>query len=127
MIARASTAQDEMTGDGTTTNVLFIGELLKLSEQYLAEGLHPRMIVEGFDLGRTEVLKFLEEFKKPLDDKVDKELLQQVARTSLRTKIPENIAEKLVDICVESVTLIDRRDQGRRAGDWCSKQDGEDI
>ena len=63
MIARAATAQDEMTGDGTTTNVIFTGELLKLSEQYLSEGLHPRLIVEGFDLARSEVLKFLEDFK----------------------------------------------------------------
>jgi T-complex protein 1 subunit zeta len=31
MIARASTAQDDIVGDGTTSNVLFIGELMKLS------------------------------------------------------------------------------------------------
>merc|ERR1719359_541515 len=29
MIARAATAQDDIVGDGTTTNVLFIGELLR--------------------------------------------------------------------------------------------------
>ena len=43
--------------------MLFIGELMKHAEQYLSEGLHPRMIVEGFDLARAEVLKFLDEFK----------------------------------------------------------------
>jgi len=32
MIARAATAQDDIVGDGTTTNVLFIGELLRKSE-----------------------------------------------------------------------------------------------
>jgi len=31
MIARASTAQDEIVGDGTTSNVLFTGELMKIS------------------------------------------------------------------------------------------------
>ncbi len=35
MIARSSTSQDEITGDGTTTNVLLIGELMKQSERYL--------------------------------------------------------------------------------------------
>ena len=29
MIARAATAQDDMVGDGTTTNVLFIGEVMR--------------------------------------------------------------------------------------------------
>merc|ERR1711871_1894122 len=73
MIARAATAQDDITGDGTTTNVLMTGELLKLSEPYLADGLHPRLIAEGFDLARGEVLAFLEHFKKsvgkPLEDR----------------------------------------------------------
>jgi T-complex protein 1 subunit zeta len=44
MIARAATAQDDVTGDGTTSSVMFIGELMKLSESYLADGLHPRLI-----------------------------------------------------------------------------------
>jgi T-complex protein 1 subunit zeta len=29
MIARSATAQDDVTGDGTTSSVLFTGELLK--------------------------------------------------------------------------------------------------
>ncbi|KFG43517.1 putative chaperonin zeta subunit [Toxoplasma gondii p89] len=33
MIARAATAQDESTGDGTTSSVLLIGELLRQSER----------------------------------------------------------------------------------------------
>ena len=32
--------------DGTTSTVLFIGELMKQAERYLGEGLHPRVIVE---------------------------------------------------------------------------------
>lgn len=63
LIARSATAQDDITGDGTTTNVLLIGELLKQSERLLAEGLHPRNLTEGFDLARTRVLEFLEKFK----------------------------------------------------------------
>ena len=32
--------------DGTTSTVLLIGELMKQSERYLNEGLHPRIIVD---------------------------------------------------------------------------------
>jgi T-complex protein 1 subunit zeta len=56
MIARAATAQDEMTGDGTTSNVLLIAELLKQAERYVSEGLHPRIITEGFDFAKKEAL-----------------------------------------------------------------------
>jgi T-complex protein 1 subunit zeta len=48
LIARTATAQDDITGDGTTSNVLFTGELLKQCERYLSEGLHPRVLVEVF-------------------------------------------------------------------------------
>jgi chaperonin GroEL (HSP60 family) len=47
MIARSATAQDDIVGDGTTSNVLFIGELLKLAERLIQEGVHPRVISEG--------------------------------------------------------------------------------
>ena len=38
MIARAATAQDEITGDGTTSNVLLIAELLKQADRFVSEG-----------------------------------------------------------------------------------------
>lgn len=39
MIARTATAQDDTSGDGTTSTVLFIGELMKQSERCIDEGL----------------------------------------------------------------------------------------
>lgn len=57
MIARAATAQDDITGDGTTSVVLLVGELLKQADRYIAEGLHPRVITDGYDIAKTEALK----------------------------------------------------------------------
>jgi T-complex protein 1 subunit zeta len=57
MIARAATAQDEITGDGTTSNVLLIAELLKQAQRFISEGLHPRIVTEGFDLAKAEALQ----------------------------------------------------------------------
>jgi T-complex protein 1 subunit zeta len=63
VIARAATAQDDITGDGTTSTVLFTGELLKQAERFLADGLHPRILVEGFELAREEALRVLDQVK----------------------------------------------------------------
>ena len=60
MIARAATAQDEITGDGTTSNVILIGELLKQAERYISDGLHPRVITEGFEAAKKESVKVSE-------------------------------------------------------------------
>jgi len=38
MIARTAVAQDDISGDGTTSTVIFIGELMKQSERYIDEG-----------------------------------------------------------------------------------------
>ena len=37
LIARVATAQDDVTGDGTTSNVLLIGELLKQADVFISE------------------------------------------------------------------------------------------
>ena len=94
LIARTATAQDDITGDGTTSTVLFCGELLKQAERYLAEGLHPRVVSDGFDLAKAHVLNFLDEFKvKKPDAGTDRDLLVSVARTSLCTKLQEYYRE----------------------------------
>ena len=92
LIARAATAQDDITGDGTTSTVLFTGELLKQAQRFLSEGVHPRVISEGFDMAKDQVLMVLDSMKiMPENLHQDRELLCSVARTSLRTKLDEEV------------------------------------
>ncbi|KAJ3300343.1 T-complex protein 1 subunit zeta [Borealophlyctis nickersoniae] len=109
MIARAATAQDEITGDGTTSNVLLIAELLKQAERFISEGLHPRIITEGFEIAKKEALAFLEKFRVKRD--MDRETLISVARTSLRTKIRQELADTLTDAIVDAILCIYREGQ----------------
>jgi T-complex protein 1 subunit zeta len=57
MIARTAVSQDDQVGDGTTSVVLLVGELLKQADRYISEGVHPTVIAEGFDLAKKEALK----------------------------------------------------------------------
>lgn len=104
MIARAASAQDEITGDGTTSVVLMVGELLKQADRYISEGLHPRVVTDGFELAKTEALNFLDTFKVPSE--VDRELLLSVARTSLSTKINKTLAKQLTPDVADAVLAI---------------------
>ena len=93
--------------DGTTSSVLFTGELLKQAERYSSEGLHPRLITEGYEIAKDMVLEFLEGFKVDMKDAhKDRELLTNVARTSLRTKLAEEAADKMSAAIVESMLAI---------------------
>ncbi|XP_022993219.1 T-complex protein 1 subunit zeta 1 isoform X2 [Cucurbita maxima] len=108
MIARTAVAQDDTSGDGTTSTVIFIGELMKQSERYIDEGMHPRVLVDGFEIAKRATLQFLEKFKTPIvvGDEPDKEILKMVARTTLRTKLYESLADQLTDIVVNAVLCI---------------------
>lgn len=59
MIARTAVAQDEQTGDGTTSTVLLVGELLKQAERYTSEGVHPRVISEGFEVAQKAAMEVM--------------------------------------------------------------------
>lgn len=109
MIARASTAQDDSTGDGTTSTVLLIGELLKQADIFLAEGLHPRIVTEGFEKAREQALAVLETMKVPIE--VNKKSLSEVANTSLKTKVHAALADLLTDVCVDAVLAIRKDDK----------------
>ncbi|KAL2815542.1 chaperonin Cpn60/TCP-1 family [Aspergillus granulosus] len=125
MIARAATAQDDITGDGTTSVVLLVGELLRQADRHISEGLHPRVITDGYEIAKNEALKvrmmgivldyhtansaraqFLDQFK--IERAIDRELLLSVARTSLSTKLNNALAEKLTPDIVDAVLAIHR-------------------
>uniref|UniRef100_A0A3P8NZC1 Chaperonin containing TCP1, subunit 6A (zeta 1) n=1 Tax=Astatotilapia calliptera TaxID=8154 RepID=A0A3P8NZC1_ASTCA len=104
LIAKVATAQDDITGDGTTSNVLIIGELLKQADLYISEGLHPRIIAEGFEAAKEKSLAVLEEVK--VTREMDRETLINVARTSLRTKVHAELADLLTEAVVDAVLAI---------------------
>ncbi|WFD29769.1 T-complex protein 1 subunit zeta [Malassezia sp. CBS 17886] len=114
MIARTAVAQDEQCGDGTTSVVLLVGELLKQAERFIQEGVHSRVIVEGFDVAKGGVLQFLDKFARPFDG--DRATLVAVAHTALGTKLAAKLAAQLADSVVGAVLAV-RADAVRAATD----------
>ncbi|EJD42694.1 T-complex protein 1 zeta subunit [Auricularia subglabra TFB-10046 SS5] len=112
MVARTAVAQDDQVGDGTTSVVLLVGELLKQADRYISEGVHPTVVAEGFDLAKNEALKFLDTYK--VKQKLDRATLISVAHTSLATKLHEQLAKKLAEDVVDAVLAIaPRAEEGK--------------
>ena len=114
MIARTATAQDDVTGDGTTSTVLMCGSLLQQADRYCREGLHARIVVDGLEVARDAVLEFLKQEFAIVPDGVstteggvinDRELLHHVALTSLRTKLDPSLADS-VRSCFVVVVVV---------------------
>jgi len=104
MIARTAVAQDDQVGDGTTSVVLLVGELLKQADRYISEGVHPSVIAAGFDIAKKEALTFLDTFKQP--SSLDRPTLMSLAKTSLATKLNAALANQLSESVVDAVMTI---------------------
>eukprot|EP01063_Lacrimia_lanifica_P016348 TRINITY_DN2293_c1_g3_i1.p1 TRINITY_DN2293_c1_g3~~TRINITY_DN2293_c1_g3_i1.p1 ORF type:complete len:546 (+),score=272.44 TRINITY_DN2293_c1_g3_i1:67-1704(+) len=110
LIARAATAMDDETGDGTTSTVVMIGEALQQADELVSEGIHPRTVAEGYDVAAAEAIRFLNNRKVHLTEENEREMLDCVARTALGTKIPAENVEALATHLVDAVKMIQNKD-----------------
>ncbi|SCP05174.1 T-complex protein 1 subunit zeta, putative [Plasmodium ovale] len=109
MLSRICSSIDETLGDGSSSNLIVATSLIYLSEKYiLYESIHPRIITHGFDAVKNVLLHILEDMKIPInmDVNFNKEILYNVAKTCVRTKLPIPLADKLADDLVESIKII---------------------
>ncbi|KAH9061261.1 T-complex protein 1 zeta subunit [Lactarius vividus] len=91
-------------GDGTTSVVLLVGEMLKQADRFISEGVHPSVIAAGFDIAKKEALAFLDTFKQP--SSLDRHTLISLAKTSLATKLSAALAQQLAESVVDAVMTI---------------------
>ncbi len=88
------------------------GELLRQAERYTSEGLHPRVITDGYDIARDATIKFLDEFKVAVKNeptegsKYDRELLTSIASTSLKTKLDHELADGITEAIVDAILCV---------------------
>lgn len=68
------------------------------------KGLHPRLVTEGFELAQTKTLELLDTFK--VTREMNRDVLVEVARTSLRTKLHQKLADHITECIVDAVLAI---------------------
>src|SRR5512136_2519678 len=59
MIIEIAKTQEKEVGDGTTTAVIFAGELLKKADELLEQEIHPTIIVSGYQKAADKALEAL--------------------------------------------------------------------
>jgi thermosome len=114
MVIEVAKTQDEQCGDGTTTAVIFAGELLKLAEGLVEKNIHPTLITEGYRLAAEKAVDVLEKVAMNIDD--NKESLHNIAKTSMTGKSAGDKKELLADIVVKAVqAIVEERDGVKKA------------
>jgi chaperonin GroEL (HSP60 family) len=107
MVVDLSKIQEEEYGDGTTTVVVLVGELLKQAEDLLEKGIPVVTIVKGFEEAKNKSLEILDD----ISFEVDKKELVNIARTSMSGKgsftnldvMAEQLVEALLNVMDDGI------------------------
>ncbi|MEM2456476.1 MAG: TCP-1/cpn60 chaperonin family protein, partial [Candidatus Bathyarchaeia archaeon] len=82
MMVEVAKAQDKEVGDGTTSVVVFAGELLNRAEDLLNKNIHPTVIIDGYRKAADKALEVLEKIAIGVDPQ-DRDALKKVAMTAM--------------------------------------------
>lgn len=105
MVVEVAKTQDDMVGDGTTTAVIWAGELLGKAEELLDQKIHPTMVVSGYRKAFQKAEEVLQKIGIPVDLE-DRETLRKVAVTSMASKVMGEARQHLAKIAVDAVKQI---------------------
>jgi T-complex protein 1 subunit beta len=103
-----SKAQDDEVGDGTTSVVVFAGELLRQAEQLVNQKVHPMTIIQGFREACEVAMEALNgaALDNGEDDRKFREDLMNVARTTLSSKILTHDKDHFATLAVDAVMRL---------------------
>ena len=112
MLIEVAKTQDDEVGDGTTTAVIFAGELLKKAGDLLEDNIHPSVIISGYRKAASKALEALEKQSMKVDTD-DLETMMKLSNTSMRSKIVSSERDHLSKIAIEAVAqIVEERDGG---------------
>jgi thermosome len=105
MMVEVAKTQDEKVGDGTTTSVIFSGELLNLAEELMEQSVHPTIIFRGYRKALLKSKEILQNLATKIDIN-DKDILMKVAETSMNSKLIAGVKNHFAKISVDAISQI---------------------
>ena len=105
MMVEVSKTLDNEVGDGTSSAVIFTGELLSKAEELLKKDVHSSVIVEGYQEASEKTLEILSEIAMKIKPD-DRDSLLKIAKTSMESKLISDDSDYLSKIVVDTILKI---------------------
>lgn len=114
VLTELATQQDQEVGDGTTSVVIIAAELLRRGNELVRTGIHPTSVIAGYRMAMRESCKYIRDKLSIPVDKLGKEGIVNIARTSLSSKILGGAEMELFSkMAVDAVTAVkSKKDEG---------------
>ena len=106
MMINASSTQDRIAKDGTTSTVILAGELLQNAWQLILQGIHPSTIARGYRKSEQYILECLSQIIL----KSDEEIRKNVVKTSLAGKGYSSMQEVIASVSLDAVKMVAETD-----------------
>ena len=109
-LADVAKSQDNEVGDGTTSVMIFSGELLKEAKGFIEDGMHSSVIVNGFWNALHVAREKVKDLSFSIDEKSAEEkrnVLIKCAQTSLNSKLIANYKEFFAEMVVSAVERLE--------------------
>lgn len=108
MVVEVAESLESSAGDGTTSAVVLTGSLLEKAEKLIENGVHPTVVIKGYRLAAEKAVEIFESLAISTDEN-EKELLVNVAKTSITGKASEKYNRLIAELCVDAVLAIRER------------------
>ena len=102
MMINASSTQDRIAKDGTTSTVILAGEMLQNAWQLVLQGIHPSTIARGYRKAEQYILQCIPEIKLSSNAKIN----ETVVKTSLAGKGHYSMQEVIAKVSLDAVQMV---------------------
>lgn len=126
MIVEVARTQENEIGDGTTTAVVFAGELLKQAEKLLEKSIHPTVLIKGYRQAAQKAKEILENISEDVSIR-DVELIKKIALTAMTGKGAESSKEILANIVLKAVSEVAENELLDRSSIRIEKKTGGSV
>ena len=105
LIIEVAKTQDSVVGDGTTSCVILIANILQEAKKLYLLGIHPNIILKHFLQGLNHAIKSLPSYATDISNNMQY-YLEQIIITAMRGKSSEEYSQYLATLLVQHILKI---------------------
>ena len=102
MVIGASSLQDKIAKDGTTSTVILASEMLRNAWELVVQGIHPAVISRGFRMAEQKVVEAID----GLSLEGNKELFKKAVISALSGKGHDSLKEIVSELSLSAVDIV---------------------